>query len=80
MLNYEDSNLVQLTEYCFSILELKAKLKNLNLSVEYSPDFPRKVNTDPNRVSQIIINLLSNSIKYTQEGYVKLYGSINYDS
>lgn len=51
ILNYEDANIVQLTEYCFSILELKAKLKNLNLIVEFSPDFPRKVSTDPNRVS-----------------------------
>ncbi len=29
--------------------------------------------TDPNRVKQIIINLVSNAIKYTQEGSVTIH-------
>lgn len=53
-------------------MELKAKVKELEMSKEMSPDFPKKLNIDPNRLAQILINLLSNALKYTNEGYVKV--------
>ncbi|MFZ0549113.1 MAG: histidine kinase dimerization/phospho-acceptor domain-containing protein, partial [Candidatus Promineifilaceae bacterium] len=41
--------------------------RSLYLTVELSDDLP-KVFGDPNRITQILINLLSNAYKYTQEG------------
>jgi len=36
----------------------------------------RKVVSDQNRLRQIFVNLLSNGIKYTTEGYVKLSAEV----
>ncbi|CDW85931.1 sensor kinase [Stylonychia lemnae] len=77
VLNYEDVNICSLIKNCFSILELKAQVKELELSKIIDPMFPKKINTDPNRLSQILINLLSNSIKYTNEGYVKIFAKLD---
>lgn len=43
-------------------------------------EWPPSVWTDANRVSQIIINLVSNALKYTQEGYVLLYSRVNIET
>jgi len=36
-----------------------------------------KIITDQNRLRQILINLLSNGIKYTRKGFVKLFAGKN---
>ncbi|CDW80514.1 sensor kinase [Stylonychia lemnae] len=77
VLNYEDVNICQLIQDCFSILELKAQVKELELSKIIDPIFPKKINTDPNRLQQILINLLSNSIKYTNEGFVRIFAKVD---
>eukprot|EP00347_Sterkiella_histriomuscorum_P013223 403365539 len=74
VLNYENTDLRKLAEYCFSMLQLKADIKDIKFSFEFSPDFPKRVYTDANRLAQIIINLLSNALKYTEEGFVQLVG------
>lgn len=79
VLNLEDTDIKQLIENCFSIIELKAEVKEIELCMKFSDDFPKKVCTDPNRLSQIIINLLSNAIKYTKEGFVKVKGSVDFN-
>lgn len=47
-----------------------AKAKGLALSVEIDPDVPPRIVTDPLRVRQILINLISNAIRYTERGQV----------
>lgn len=49
-----------------------AKLKNLNLSVEYHKDLPKIVISDPYRIQRIFINLISNAIKFTKKGFIKV--------
>ena len=34
--------------------------------------WPQNLNTDEQRLRQIVINLISNAIKYTSKGYVKI--------
>ncbi|MNJ91890.1 Autoinducer 2 sensor kinase/phosphatase LuxQ [compost metagenome] len=50
----------------------KAKEKNIGLSFHHDPGIPETVMGDPTRLTQIIINLLGNSIKFTQEGEVEV--------
>ena len=44
--------------------------KKLKLEVNTSPDLPKQVQTDQQRLEQIIKNLLSNAIKFTSDGRV----------
>ena len=46
--------------------------KGLTPMVEITPFFPDTLNIDPERLTQVIINLVSNSIKFTQKGSIKL--------
>ncbi len=46
--------------------------KNIEFSLAIPPDLPGILKGDVNKVKQIILNLLTNAIKYTNKGYVKL--------
>ena len=50
-----------------------AEKKGLSLSVEVRPEVPQRVVTDPELLSQVLRNLLSNALKYTEEGLVKVH-------
>jgi CheY-like chemotaxis protein len=54
------------------MFSLKAQHKGLRLSFEYAPDILRYVCTDEVKLRQVLINLLSNAMKFTEEGGVSL--------
>lgn len=49
-----------------------ADAKGLKLSSEVHKDIPKKIIADPIRISQILNNLVSNAIKYTEKGGVTI--------
>jgi signal transduction histidine kinase len=51
----------------------KAQENNNKLSLLVSENFPRKLIIDEQRMKQILINLISNSLKFTQKGSVSVY-------
>jgi len=59
-----------LVEEVGGVVALKAEEKGLDLIVRYSPGMPRYVISDPGRIRQCLLNLISNAIKFTSEGYV----------
>ncbi|MCA9728233.1 MAG: response regulator, partial [Candidatus Eisenbacteria bacterium] len=55
-----------------SLLLVSARDKNLVLAFGQEGDVPRKIRTDPLRFRQILINLVSNAIKFTDVGRVEV--------
>jgi PAS domain S-box-containing protein len=55
-----------------SMFELRAQAKGLGLRVAFEDDVPRFVVTDENKLRQVLVNLLGNAVKFTDEGRVEL--------
>jgi PAS domain S-box-containing protein len=55
-----------------AMMELKAREKNLGLEMDVSPEIPRLVSGDPDRLGQVLINLMGNAVKFTSAGEVKI--------
>jgi CheY-like chemotaxis protein/signal transduction histidine kinase len=49
-----------------------AEAKNLPFHVEFSPELPAAMITDPKRLQQILKNLLSNAFKFTSQGHIRV--------
>jgi len=62
----------KLLESVLQTMSLKAQEKNLEFTVNTEPGIPPAVIGDPVRLSEILINLTGNSIKFTPKGSVRI--------
>ncbi|OQP45695.1 PAS domain-containing hybrid sensor histidine kinase/response regulator [Niastella populi] len=59
------------------VLKLKAEEKGLVFAVSIAPEVAKVLKGDPYRINQVLMNLLSNSIKFTKRGRVTLQCLLN---
>ena len=70
-----DSDRFSLSDCLNEIMALmisKARQKNLRLELVVAPEVPESVEGDKYRLGQVLINLIGNAIKFTDEGEVKV--------
>jgi len=67
-----DFNTKKELEIVSQLFLAKCSQKDINLSVSFSDNIPVAIHTDPLRIKQIISNLISNAIKFTQ-AYKSIY-------
>ena len=65
-------DLPQIVADVIALTQPRATQKNLELKVELDGAIPRRVQTDPLRVKQVLVNLVGNAIKFTESGSVTL--------
>jgi signal transduction histidine kinase/ActR/RegA family two-component response regulator len=62
----------QLVADVIGTMQVRADAKGLLLAVEYRSDIPLEIATDPVRLRQILVNLISNAIKFTEIGSIRV--------
>jgi len=70
-LEYSDFDLVKIAEHVANSFAREASDKGLDFTFHKGDDLPQLVKGDAVRLNQILHNILSNSIKFTHEGFIK---------
>ncbi|WP_153132722.1 ATP-binding protein [Dechloromonas hortensis] len=65
-------NLQQTIRTMLQPMALRAKEKNLALHCDLAADLPSRFVCDPVRLRQVMVNLLENAIKFTEQGEIKV--------
>ncbi len=72
----EPFNLHDTLNTAFQLLKRRAESKLLSYSLRVDPNVPPWVKGDSHRLTQILVNLLGNAIKFTAQGEIELHCSV----
>lgn len=75
-LNPKNFDLHRLLDDIHDMFQMKAEEKGLQLLLEYDRNLPHYVRTDDVKLRQVLINLINNALKFTQEGGVSVRVSV----
>ena len=78
--NMEFHPISSIIDLVMGINETKAIEKNIQFVSEYGPNLPSLIEVDKSRLTQIVLNLVSNAIKFTErDGEVRIRVTWNYN-
>ncbi|KAL4427048.1 hypothetical protein ABPG74_001003 [Tetrahymena malaccensis] len=70
--SYENFDLKSIIQNCLKLIEMQSNIKNIQLLTDFSEEVNYQFYSDPTRIRQIILNLLSNALKFTQKGFIMI--------
>ncbi|MGQ4647051.1 response regulator [Lyngbya aestuarii] len=65
-------NLPECVKESVSLMTLPAQNKDIKIITEFDINLPERVHGDPGKLRQILLNLVSNAIKFTPQGEIKI--------
>jgi len=71
-LNIEQCDLYDVVGQAADVVSFGADAKGLEILLNLPPVLPEKIYADETRIKQILINLLANAIKFTEQGEIEL--------
>jgi len=77
-MNTEVFNIIDLTQNVFDLLEMRSKKRNITLQFDKIYEFPIFVKADKERIEQVLINLIMNSVKYGKTNGITTVGIESY--
>jgi two-component system phosphate regulon sensor histidine kinase PhoR len=78
-INIEVFNILEIIQNVFDLFEMKAKKRNITLKFDKIYEFPVFVSGDSEKIEQILINLIVNSIKYGKPNGTTIVAVDNYN-
>jgi PAS domain S-box-containing protein len=71
-LDPQDFDVRQLVEETLRMQEAAARAKGLAITVQIDPALPERLNADPLRLRQILLNYVGNAIKFSERGEIRV--------
>lgn len=71
-LEYTETDMFALINRVVDIIKLNLRNKEVELLLNFPEGIPRKVTVDETRLSQVLINIASNAVKFTEKGEIEL--------
>lgn len=75
-LEHSAFSLPELIREVFDLMSLKVKEKNLSVSWELEDNVPQQLISDKSRLRQVLINLIGNAVKFTEDGEIELRAEV----
>ena len=76
-IEYTDTNIRVLADEMYNIFQHKIKSKGLLFNIHIDENVPNMLMLDEIRVRQILFNLVSNSLKFTEKGFINIYFTVS---
>ena len=67
-----DFNVIEMLDGVLDLFRYLARSKALDLRLDLAPDVPAALHGDADRLRQVIINLVGNAMKFTEQGFVEV--------
>lgn len=71
-LSIEKVDIFLLAEQAIDVIKYKAKEKKIQIILNVEKEIPRFILADPIRLKQILLNLLGNALKFTEQGEIEI--------